>query len=192
MTPLRDLSDDRLVDLFRAGREDAFGALYDRYRLRLVRFARRILSGAADEAEDVVQEAFLRAHAALRASDRAIVLGPWLYTVVRNRALDVRRARGLLRERHHGRPTSLPPLGDPELSLDQRDRLRRIVDEIGQLPERERRALVLRAFEGRTHAELAARLDGSPAATKALVFRARTQLRHAERAAAAQRRPEAA
>jgi RNA polymerase sigma factor (sigma-70 family) len=184
MRLLSDLSDDRLLDLFRAGREDAFGALYDRYRLRLVHFARRILSGAADEAEDVVQEAFLRAHAALRATDRAIVLGPWLYTIVRNRALDVRRSRGLLRERHHGQPVPLP-LADPELSLDQRDRLRRIVDQIGHLPEREGRALVLRAFEGRTHAELAARLDTSVPATKALVFRARRQLRHAERAVAA-------
>ena len=103
------------------------GALYDRYRLRLVRFARRILSGAADEAEDVVQEAFVRAHAALRATNRAIVLGPWVYTIVRNRALDVRRARGLSRDGHHGQPVPRP-LADPELSLDQRDRLRRIVD----------------------------------------------------------------
>ena len=137
MRLLCDLSDDRLVDLFRAGREDAFGALYDRYRLRLVRFARRILSGAADEAEDVVQEAFLRAHAALRATDRAIVLAPWLYTIVRNRALDVRRSRGLSRERHRCQPVSLLPLGDPELSMDQRERLRRVVDQIGHLPERE-------------------------------------------------------
>jgi RNA polymerase sigma-70 factor (ECF subfamily) len=183
MLVLRDLSDDRLVDLLRAGREDAFGALYNRHRLRLVRFARRILSGAADEAEDVVQEAFLRAHAGLRATDRAIVLGPWLYTIVRNRALDVGRARGLLRERRHGQPVSLP-LADPELSLDQRERLRRIVDQIGHLPEREGRALVLCAFEGRTHAELAASLDTSVPATKALVFRARRHLRHAERATA--------
>ena len=101
MRLLSDLSDDRLVDLFRAGREDAFGALYDRYRLGLVRFARSILSGAADAAEDVVQEAFLRAHAALRRTDRAIVLGPWLYTIVRNRALDVRHSSGLLRQRQH-------------------------------------------------------------------------------------------
>ena len=184
MRLLTDLSDDRLVDLFRAGREDAFGALYDRYRLRLVRFARRILSGTADEAEDVVQEAFLRAHAALRATDRAIGLGPWLYTIVRNRALNVLRARSTLRERHHCQPVSLP-LGDPEISMDQRDRLRRVVDQIGHLPERERRALVLRTFEGRTHAELAARLDTSVPATKALVSRARTRLRHAESAAAA-------
>jgi RNA polymerase sigma factor (sigma-70 family) len=184
MRLLSDLSDDRLVDLFRAGREEAFGALYDRYRLRLVRFARRILSGATDDAEDVVQEAFLRAHTALRGTDRAIVLGPWLYTIVRNRALDVRRSRSLFLECHHCRPVSLLPSGDPELSTDQRDRLRRVVDHIGHLPERERRALVLRAFEGRTHAELAARLDTSVPATKALVFRARAQLRHAERAAA--------
>jgi RNA polymerase sigma factor CnrH len=179
-----DLSDDRLVEMFRGGREDAFGALYDRYRPRLVRFARRILSGAADEAEDVVQEAFLRAHPALRATDRAIVLAPWLHTIVRNRALDVRRSRGLSRERHHHQPVSPLPLGDPEVSLDHRERLRRVVDQIGRLPGRERRALVLRAFEGRTHAELAGRLDRSVPATKALVFRARTQLTRGDGAAA--------
>src|SRR3954467_5110786 len=97
MRLLRDLSDDRLVDLLRAGHEETFAALYDRYRLRLARFARPLLSGPAGEAEDVGQEAFLRAHAALRTTDRAIVLGPWLYTIVRNRALNVRRSRGLAR-----------------------------------------------------------------------------------------------
>jgi len=182
--PLGDLSDVRLVDLFRAGREDAFGALHDRYRRPLVRFARGLLSGGADEAEDVVQEAFLRAHVALRATDRAIVLRPWLYTIVRIRALDMRR-RSLFRERHDGQPAIPLSSGDPEISMDQRDRLRRVVDEIGHLPERQRRALVLHAFEGRTHAELAARLDTSVPATKALLSRARTQLRQGESAAAA-------
>ena len=67
----------------------------------------------------------------------------------------------------------------------RRDRLRRVVDQVGHLPERQRRALVLHAFEGRTHAELAARLDTSVPATKALLNRARTQLRHGESAAAA-------
>src|SRR3954452_17358942 len=134
MRPLTGLSDDRLVDLFRAGREDAFDALYDRYRLRLVRFARRILSGAADEAEDVVQDAFLRAHRALRATDRAIVLGPWLYTIVRNRALDARRARTRVREPPGRQPVALPSTDDPERSLEQRDCLRRVVNQLGQLP----------------------------------------------------------
>src|SRR3954471_1367422 len=106
MRLLTDLSDDRLLDLFRAGRDDAFGVLHDRYRHRLVCFARRIPSGAADEAEGVVQDAFLRAHVARRATDSAIVLGPWLYTIVRNRALDMRRSRSRFRERHESRPVS--------------------------------------------------------------------------------------
>jgi RNA polymerase sigma-70 factor (ECF subfamily) len=184
-TAYRTASDEQLVALVRAGDVRAFDAIHDRYEARLQAYARQLLGGAHHDAEEVVQDAFVRALRALRSDDREMALKAWLYTIVRNRALDVRHSSGLLRQRQHCQPVSLLPLGDPELSMDQRDRLHRVVDQIGHLPERERRALVLRAFEGRTHAELAARLDTSVPATKALVFRARAHLRHAERAAAA-------
>src|SRR5439155_217958 len=82
------LDDERLVALVRAGRDDAFAAIHNRYRDRLLAFARRLLSGTGHDAEDVVQDAFIRALAGLRATDATMNLKPWLYMIVRNRAMD--------------------------------------------------------------------------------------------------------
>jgi DNA-directed RNA polymerase specialized sigma24 family protein len=65
---LRVRSDEHLVSLFRAGREDAFEVLHERHRRRLHAAASRALRSSGGDAEGVVQEAFLRAHRALRDS----------------------------------------------------------------------------------------------------------------------------
>src|SRR3982750_587348 len=84
-------ADEQLVDLVRAGDDRAFTAIHDRYEARLVAYARQLLGGAHHDAEEVVQDAFVRALSALRADEREMALKPWLYTIVRNRALDVLR-----------------------------------------------------------------------------------------------------
>ena len=73
-------------------------------------------------------------------------------------------------------------LGDPVQAALQRDELRRIVDELGRLPERQRLALVQRELCGESHADLADRLGTTVSATKSLIIRARTQLRAAQAA----------
>ena len=71
-TPLLRLrSDEQLLALFRTGREDAFRAIHDRYHDRLLAYVRHMLRGST-EAEDVVQDVFLRAYGALRSGDRDI------------------------------------------------------------------------------------------------------------------------
>jgi len=170
-------TDEELVARFRAGDDAAFTAIHDRYRGPLVAFARRMVQGTGHDAEDVVQDAFLRAHGALRASDRPMALRAWLHTIVRNRALDGLRTLA-------ARPAPLeeaPPLrargADPAARVEAREELRRIVAEIGRLPERQRVALVHRELGGEGHAELAARLGTTVQGTKSLIIRARTSLR---------------
>ena len=91
---LRLRSDEHLVSLFRAGREDAFEAIHERHRRRLHAVASRALRSSGGDAEGVVQEAFLRAHRALRDDRRPIELKPWLHRVVRNLCIDeLRRNR---------------------------------------------------------------------------------------------------
>jgi RNA polymerase sigma-70 factor (ECF subfamily) len=182
--PLGQLSDDRLVALFRAGCEGAFGVLHGRHSASLLRVARRMLEGSGHDPEDVVQDVFLRAHIALRATDNAITVGPWLSTIARNRALDVLGSGRRSRELKECRRLCLVSSTDPERATELRDRMRRVVDEIGRLPERQRMALVSRVLEGASYAELAARLDATLPATKALLVRARSQLRQAEADAA--------
>ncbi|HZH25360.1 MAG TPA: sigma factor, partial [Solirubrobacteraceae bacterium] len=73
-TPLLRLrSDEQLVALFRAGSDEAFGVLHDRYRQRLFVYVRQMLSShSRQDAEDVLQDLFVRAFAALRRDSRAV------------------------------------------------------------------------------------------------------------------------
>ena len=71
---LRLRSDEQLVALFRAGHEEAFRAIHDRYRQRLFAYTRQMLAGSRQDAEDALQDVFVRAYAALRSDDRGLAL----------------------------------------------------------------------------------------------------------------------
>jgi RNA polymerase sigma factor (sigma-70 family) len=175
-TPLSRCDDVELVAAFRAGSEEAFNEMHRRYREPLLGFARQMLRGTGLDAEDVVQDAFIRAHVGLRATDRPMALRAWLYMITRNRALDglrARRASCPLEDR------TAAGTCDPFESALQRDELRRVVDELARLPERQRLALVRREFGGASHSELSAELGPSVPATKSLLVRARTTLAEA-------------
>src|SRR3954453_9585966 len=76
---LRLRSDEQLLALFRAGSEEAFGAIHDRYRQRLFAYVRQMLSpGSRQDAEDVMQDVFVRAYGALRADEREVNVRAWL------------------------------------------------------------------------------------------------------------------
>src|SRR3712207_1112702 len=83
---LRVQTDERLVDLVRAGNDRAFEAIVHRYRRPLVRSCARVLPPA--RAEDAVQQAFLNAYAALRRSEQHVELRPWLYRIAHNASLN--------------------------------------------------------------------------------------------------------
>ena len=76
-----------MITLTLRGDADAFGALVVRYQSRVIRVAGRLL-GDAQEAEDVAQETFLRAHRALTTFDLARPLGPWLFRIATNLSLN--------------------------------------------------------------------------------------------------------
>jgi RNA polymerase sigma factor (sigma-70 family) len=165
-------SDERLVELVRAGNERAFEAIVNRYRRPLLRHCARVLPSA--RAEDAVQHTFVKAHEALRAGDGEMNLRPWLYRIARNMSLNLLRENGwnheLLDERIDGveRP--------PEI-VERRDRLRATLAAVQRLPTRQRDAIVLRELEGRSYDEIARTLTVSDGAVRQLLNRARTSLR---------------
>jgi RNA polymerase sigma factor (sigma-70 family) len=170
---LRMQPDGRLVDLTRDGHDAAFEEIVRRYRSQLVGFAGGIV--ADHRAEDVVQEALTRAHAALLRDDAEIALKPWLYTIVRNRSLNDLRDEPVhdhLDEDYDGVP-------QPPAVAERRARLAGLVAGIQALPEAQREALVKREFEGRGHTEIASQMALSPGAVRQLIFRARSTLRDA-------------
>src|SRR6187401_869078 len=119
-TPLLRLrSDEQLVALFRAGSDEAFGVLHDRYRQRLFAYIRQMLAHhSRQDAEDVLQDVFVRAFGALRTDEREI------------------------------NEMSRKPLLDPVDEAQRRDDLKRLVADVGRLPEQQRSALLMRELNG--------------------------------------------
>jgi len=176
---LRFRSDEQLVALFRAGHDDAFRAIHERYHKRLFGYARQMLPGRQD-AEDALQDVFVRAYSGLRANDRDLALRAWLFRVAHNRCIDELR-----------RPAPPPPevlhlvrssAQDPLVEVDLRESLRRLIADVRRLPEQQRSALLLRELGGLSYAELAASLGISIGAVKSVLVRARIALARAAEA----------
>jgi RNA polymerase sigma factor (sigma-70 family) len=176
---LRLRSDEQLVALFRAGSDDAFGVLHDRYRQRLFAYVRQMLSGhSRQDAEDVLQDVFVRAFGALRGDSRAVNVRAWLYRVAHNRCIDhLRRPHPPAAEIFE---MSRKPLLDPVEEAQRREDLKRLVEDVGRLPEQQRSALLMREIDGLSYADLAGALDVTVPAIKSLLVRARVGLVEAQ------------
>jgi RNA polymerase sigma-70 factor (ECF subfamily) len=182
-TAYRAATDEQLVELVRDGDDRAFDAIHDRYVQRLTGYARQMLGGAHHDAEEVVQDAFVRALGALRADDRDMALKPWLYTIVRNRALDALRRPVRTTDLELHAPVLHDASADPHERLLRAEELRDLVGELKRLPERQRTALVMHELGGVSHEGIARRLHVSTGGSKALVCRARSGLGRARAAA---------
>jgi RNA polymerase sigma factor (sigma-70 family) len=174
---LRLRSDEQLVALFRAGNEEAFRVIHDRYRQRLFAYTRQMLPGARHDAEDALQDIFVRAYSGLRANDRELALRAWLYRVAHNRCVDELR-RPVLRA-----PEVMElvraPIHDPIAEAERRESLRRLIADVRRLPEQQRSALLMRELGGMSYADLAGALGVSVPAVKSLLVRARVGLAQA-------------
>ena len=133
-----------------------------------------LASQSRQDAEDVLQDVFVRAFGALRADDRQVNVRAWLYRVAHNRCID-----------HLRRPIPAPadvfemsrtPLHDPLEDAQRREDLRRLVTDVGRLPEQQRSALLMREIDGMSYADLATALDVTVPAVKSLLVRARLGL----------------
>jgi RNA polymerase sigma factor (sigma-70 family) len=172
---LRLRSDEQLLALFRAGNDDAFGVLHDRYSQRLFAYVRQMLASLSrQDAEDVLQDVFVRAYGALRADTREMNVRAWLYRVAHNRCIDhLRRPVPPAAEIYE---VSRRPLHDPTEEAQRREDLSRLVEDIARLPEQQRSALLMRELDGLSYADLATALDVTVPAIKSLLVRARMGL----------------
>jgi RNA polymerase sigma factor (sigma-70 family) len=164
-------SDAVLVHGVLAGDEHAFRLLYRRHTPRLRQLLLRLLGEPRADAEDAVQETWMRAVAGLGTFRGDSAFGTWLV------GIGVRTASELLRRRHRRRESGDPedlaipaPAARPAEGID----LERAV---AALPDRHRMVLVLHDVEGFTHEEIAARLGVAAGTSKAWLFRARRAVR---------------
>jgi len=167
-------SDERLVDLVRAGSDPAFEAIVERYRRALMRYVSRLLP--PERAEDVVQQSFVKAYEAMHRNSAELNLKPWLYRIAHNGALNALRDRSAA---HAELSDTIDGVERPDQAFERSVGLRELVVAVQALPERQRSAILLREMEGRSYEEIATALGVTDGAVRQLLNRARNTLRAA-------------
>ena len=181
-----ELTDAAFVAKARTGDSDAFRVLVERHGRSLFRLAFR-MTGNEQDAEDVVQESFLRAYRQLAKFDERASFGTWLYRIAANCSLDLVRSK---KRRSENVAPADPEMEDPVVSLPSTDPTperialssevrERVAQAMDDLSATERTAFVLRHFEGMCIEDVSRVLECQPGAAKHSVFRAVQKLRRA-------------
>lgn len=162
------------VTRIRSGDAAAFQQVVGATSARLVRLAARMLGNVVD-AEDVVQEAYVKAYRSLMTGefDGRANVSTWLYRIVTNQAIDAMRSRA-----RRPKPTDTADESTSDLaSAEEKLALTELSDWMEDLPADQRAALVLKAVEGLTSPEIAEILQCSEGAVEQRLVRARAALR---------------
>ena len=172
------MTDERaLLDRARAGDDSAFDALVRAHFGRAYSVAHRMV-GNHEDAEDLAQEAFVKAHGGLAAYRGDAPFGAWVLRIVVHLARDRFRRRG--RRPDEGALVLDEPAGprgdEPGRALDRREMQRVVDDAIARLPERLRTPFVLRALEGLDYDVVAAATGVKPDTARTQVMKARREL----------------
>ena len=170
------------------GDSDAFRTLVERHGRNVFRLAFR-MTGNETDAEDIVQETFLRAFKQIQRYESRSSFGTWLYRIAANCSLDLIRVRKTRNE-----ATAALPATEEEFDLMQKiasdapgpDRLavsrevqQRMASAMAELSQQERTAFVLRHFEGQSIEQISGILGVGGNAAKHSIFRAVQKLRRA-------------
>jgi RNA polymerase sigma factor (sigma-70 family) len=173
----RPLDDTALVARARRGDDSAFGALVRAHQGIAFRIA-YVITGASQDAEEVVQDAFVKAHRALGRFRPGSPFRPWLLQIVGNEARNRRRASSRRDQAHLRAEVERLPAGESAegeaLGAERRSRL---IQAVAALPEVERLVIVCRYFLDLSELETAAALAVPPGTVKSRLVRALARLR---------------
>jgi RNA polymerase sigma-70 factor (ECF subfamily) len=173
--PDEEPSDRELVGRARAGDQGAFGTLVRRHQQRIFGLGARLLGNGSD-ADDLVQETFLRAWRALDRFDENRPLAPWLVRIATNRALQVLETRSR-RPAEELTETLRWEGPSPDEEVDQARRRVEVMKALNALPDDQRTILVLRAYEGLSYREIADTLEVPIGTVMSRLARAREAMR---------------
>ena len=170
----------------RDGDREAFRALVDRHSRYLFSLAHR-MTGNAQDAEDVVQEAWLKAHKQLSRFEARADLRTWLHRITVNCSIDLIRGRRHREDAHDPADLEQGPLSErgsesqptPERVAASTQISDRVNHALGLLTALERAAFTLRHVEGMSIEEVGEKLGMKTSATKHSIFRAVKKMRHA-------------
>lgn len=168
------IDEPTLVRRVQAGDDAAFGQLVERYLDSGYAAAMAVL-GNPHDAEDAVQNAFIRALERIDQLKAGSPFGPWFYRVLRSTTLNLRR-REVLRS-HEEIPASASAGTNPARELDRGMTRRTVLAALGELPEMQRLAVTLYDLEGYSHKEIAGILGIAVGTSRAHVHHGRATLR---------------
>jgi RNA polymerase sigma-70 factor, ECF subfamily len=168
-------NESKLIEQSLSGDPEAYAALVNQHQ-KMIRAVAFRMTGSPDDAEELAQDAFLRAYLRLGSFDGGSKFSTWLCKIAINLSLDWRR-RESRREKVHSEwaagaiSENSPDNGFPdELS-------RRVQDALNRLPTKQRAAIVLTVYENQSHAEAAKNLACTEATISWRVFSARQKLK---------------
>ena len=171
-SPLGALSDDALVHLAVDGSEAAFETLDRRHRAAVFRHCAGILRSSHD-ADEATQRTMIRAYRAMAGGRGPTSFLPWLLAIARNESYDLIRSRkgteALTAEIEAGGES-------PIERVERREQVEALRGDLTELPEAQRRALLLRGVGDLSHAEIARLMGGTPTEMRTLVHEARASL----------------
>jgi len=163
--------DLRVAQAIAAGDRDLFKGIYDRNINTLFNLARR-LAGTSAEAEDIVQDTFIRAYQKIHLFAGRSTLSSWLYRICLNIGLEsLRRKKGTFEDLNDSNCGTVEP---DQKKLTLRRRLNRAID---KLPQGCKMVFILHDIEGFNHKEIADRLSLAEGTSKSQLFKARAMLR---------------
>lgn len=187
-----ELTDEALLESFRKGDSDSFTALVRRYQDRLYNLAYRVLANEY-EAQEVVQDTFLRIHEGAINFRKSHVFAGWLFRIAHNACLDVLRLRqrditnlsfdqtSQTSEVEKTRQAVIGQLADskagPEEQLGLQEQARLIEESLTQLPDEQRIVVVLRDLEGFAYEEIAQIVGASQGTVRSRIHYGRLKLR---------------
>ncbi|MDX6691902.1 MAG: hypothetical protein QOG15_3359, partial [Solirubrobacteraceae bacterium] len=170
------MSDARLVRLAASGSDAAMAAIFERHHQALHRYCHSIV-GNSHDASDALQNTMVKTLRALPGETRRIVLRPWLYRIAHNESISLLRARRPESELDGAAHMSDPA---PTTVTDSRERMRGLTEDLRELTERQRGALLMRELGGLGFTEVAEALGTSSTAAKQSVYEARRALQAME------------
>ncbi|AMV38938.1 RNA polymerase sigma factor [Planctomyces sp. SH-PL62] len=181
----RNLDDSSLVQACRAGDAEAYGVLVERCQGRLYPMVLRLV-GSPEDAQDVLQDAFVRGFEKLDQYQGGSAFSTWMYRIAVNLAMSrlrkgrLRRALRLLAP-GRGRPALDPadesPSSVPSYAVERAEREALIEAALAALEPDHRAVVVLKDFEGRRYEEIGELLDIPVGTVRSRLHRARQQLR---------------
>jgi RNA polymerase sigma-70 factor (ECF subfamily) len=152
----------------------AFGEIVRRYQAQVFRLCRRYVGGA--DAEDIAQEAFVKAFLNVKRFDASRPMSPWLLTIARRLCIDRLRQRKA-RPASDEEPEALPTAATAEADTASKETLGQLQGALKELPEGQREAVLLFHVEELAYKEIAAVLDVPMGTVMTWLHRARAQLR---------------